>query len=258
MKTNLSKFNDELDQLLEKGKLLLYSMALDVGAIDEETRQALLKMKLPSFKCDYESWYSISMQVIKQVLPDRYEDFVKQYKNEKRKEVDHLTYTISDYLIGLRTTRGYEVKTDGKAAIPKFESQLNILKSAKGRLSSALYDMVEVLQADFFDNEIEAARELWKKGFYRGAGAVGGVVLERHLGNVCEKHGIKVSKKHPTINDFNQLLKDKEVIDVATWRFIQHLGDLRNLCDHSKEREPKKEEIDDLLSGVSKVCKTIY
>lgn len=258
MKTNLTKFNEELDQLLEKGKLLLYSMALDLGAIDEETRKALLEMKLPSFKSEYESWYSISMQVIKQVLPDRLEDFVKQYKNEKRKEVDHLTYTISDYMIGLRTTRGYEVKTDGKAAVPKFESQLNILKSAKTRLSSALYDMVEVLQADFFDNEIEAARELWKKGFYRGAGAVAGVVLERHLGNVCEKHGLKAPKKHSTINDFNQTLKDKEVTDVATWRFIQHLGDLRNLCDHSKEREPKKEEIDDLLSGVSKICKTLF
>jgi len=31
--------------------------------------------------------------VIKQLMPDRLDDFIKLYKNEKRKEVDHLTYT---------------------------------------------------------------------------------------------------------------------------------------------------------------------
>jgi hypothetical protein len=109
-----------------------------------------------------------------------------------------------------------------------------------------------------FDNEIEAAKELWKKGFYRGSGAIAGVVLERHLGNVCDKHNLKSHKKHSTINDLNQILKNNNVIDTATWRFIQHLGDLRNLCDHNKDRDPKKEEIGDLLSGVSKSTKTIY
>jgi len=54
------------------------------------------------------------------------------------------------------------------------------------------------------------------------------------------------------------MLKDNNVIDTATWRFIQHLGDLRNLCDHNKDRDPKKEEVDDLLNGVSKATKTIY
>lgn len=37
------------------------------------------------------------MQVVRQLLPDRYEDFVRQYKNDKRKETDSLTYTISDF-----------------------------------------------------------------------------------------------------------------------------------------------------------------
>ena len=41
------------------------------------------------------------------------------------------------------------------------------------------------------------------------------------------------------------------------WRFVQHLADIRNICDHDRGKEPQKDEIDDLLSGTSKVLKTI-
>ena len=100
--------------------------------------------------------------------------------------------------------------------------------------------------------------ELNKKGFARAAGAVAGVVLEGHLGQVCNNHKIPNRKNNPTINDFNQLLKDNNIIEVPTWRFIQHLGDLRNLCDHKKQIEPTRDEIDELVEGVDKVCKTLY
>jgi hypothetical protein len=48
------------------------------------------------------------------------------------------------------------------------------------------------------------------------------------------------------------------VTTVPQWRFIQHLGDIRNLCDHAKEREPTKEGIEDLVAGTEKVLKTIF
>lgn len=198
------------------------------------------------------------MQVVKHVLPDRLSDFVRQYKDEKRKQTDFLTYGVSDYMIGVRVTRGIDIIVEGRAAYPKFEQQLNILRSAQGRLESSLFDMIEILQADLFDNELDAAAELAKKGFLRGAGAVAGVVLEGHLGHVCGKHNLKTRKKAPTINDLNQILKDGGITDTPSWRFIQHLGDLRNLCDHSKGREPTKEEVNDLICGVTKVIKTLF
>jgi len=260
MESNITKFKDELKALIHEGELLRLSLRLDIEEVDvdEETEKKLREIELPNFKEKYDRWYSLSMQVVKQVLPDRLSDFVKQYKDEKRKQTDFLTYGVSDYMIGLRITRGYHTVVDGKAAFPKFEQQLNILKSAQARLESSLFDMLEILQADLFDNELDAATELAKKGFLRGAGAVAGVVLERHLGHVCGKHNLKTRKKAPTINDFNQMLKDSSVIDTPMWRLIQHLGDLRNLCDHSKGREPSREEVDDLISGVSKVIKTLF
>lgn len=259
MDSNIHKFKEELKELVKKGQLLMYRMALDLkitsAKTDEEER---LKLKLPSFKEGYEQWYSLAIQVIKQVLPDRVQDFKIQYRDEKRKEINGLTYSISDYITGVSTSRAGRILEDGKAAFPKFEQQLNILKAVETRMESSLYDMVEILQANFFDDELEAAKELNKKGFGRGAGAVAGVVLEKHLANVCSKHGIKTTKKHPAINDYNQMLKDGEVIDTPTWRFIQHLGDLRNLCDHNKDRDPKKEEVDDLIAGVSKIIRSLF
>ena len=56
----------------------------------------------------------------------------------------------------------------------------------------------------------------------------------------------------------NLLLKDEDIISVPDWRFIQHLTDIRNICDHAKAKEPSKQEIEDLLAGTAKVLKTIF
>ena len=49
-----------------------------------------------------------------------------------------------------------------------------------------------------------------------GAGAMAGVVLESHLTQVCENHNIKITKKDPTVNDLNDLLKTNDIIEVST------------------------------------------
>jgi hypothetical protein len=114
------------------------------------------------------------------------------------------------------------------------------------------------VQADLFDSELAAARELLKKGFLRGAGVIAGVVLEGHLSQVCFNHQVTIKKKSPTISDFYDLLKNNDVLDVPQWRLMQRLGDLRNLCGHKKEREPKKDEVTELIDGIEKVTKTLY
>ncbi|MBA7621610.1 hypothetical protein ES703_28974 [subsurface metagenome] len=262
MESNLSKYKNDLKHLIDNGFLLYYGMALDLDICDDKSKKELKALakqkKLLPFKQEYETWYSEAQQVIKQIIPDRLNDFTKLYKDEKRKEVSFLTYTISDYMIGLRTSRFGETVANGTAAFPKFEQQLNILKSAKQRFESSLFDITQILQAEIFDNELDSARELLKKGFIRGAGAITGVVLERHLSQVCQNHKLSIRKKHPTINDYNEILKNQDVIEVSTWRFIQHLADLRKLCDHKKKREPTQDDINDLIEGVDKISKSIF
>ena len=126
------------------------------------------------------------------------------------------------------------------------------------KVDSILADIHGVLEAELFDSELEAGRELLKKGFLRPAGILAGVTLERHLSNVVSTNRITILKNDPSISDFNDALKKNSIYDVPKWRFVQRLADIRNICGHAKEREPTKEEVDELLNGVEKVIKTFF
>lgn len=218
MTTNLDRYKKDLDKLIEKGKRLQLGLIKELGMLDQlENKEELLKSIKPlNFNSNYEDWYTESLAIISQLLPSRLNDFIVLYKNEKRKDIDFLTYTISDHLLGLVTRSFGEVKADGKAAFPKFKQQFKILASLKNRFESSLFDIKQIVQADLFDSEIDTSKELNKKGFHRAAGVIGGVVLERHLSQVCDNHKILIRKKYPTISDLNDTLKEKEIIDVPT------------------------------------------
>jgi len=266
--SNIDRFKKDLGSLISGGKLLEYSMQRQATGRKEfdakvketlgEKADAFLKT-LPSFKEEYQAWYSEAMAVIRQVLPDRLEDFRRHYEKPKtRKDITFENYHIEDYLQGLQVTRfGNEVVVDSSAAIPRFAQQLAILTAAEKRFESSLFEIRQVVQADLFDSEVEAARELLKQKFARAAGAIAGVLLEKHLAQVCQDHSVAIAKKNPTISDLNDLLKNSGVIETAQWRFIQHLGDLRNLCDHNKKTEPTEAQVTDLIDGIAKVMKTV-
>jgi len=212
------------------------------------------------FKKSYQKWYSEAYQVIKQILSDRLSEFEILYKGEgKRKAIDNFTYTIQDWLLGVRSgtheVTGKKYFDDFMITVMRFNTQLELLKSAEARFESSLFDIKQVLQADLFDSELEAASVLNEQGFYRGAGSMAGVVLEKHLDQVRINHKIKETKKSSSIGDLNNLLKKSGVLEIPEWRFIQRLGDLRNLCTHKKEREPSQEEVAELINGVGKILK---
>jgi hypothetical protein len=141
--------------------------------------------------------------------------------------------------------------------LPQYKQQLAILKAANTRFESSLFEIRQLVQADLFDSEIDAARELLKNKFIRAAGAVAGVVLEKHLRQICDDHKVKVTKKNSEISHLNDLLKANSVIDVPQWRFISLLGDIRNLCDHDKQKDPTPEQVADLIAGADKAIRTI-
>ncbi len=59
------------------------------------------------------------------------------------------------------------------------------------------------------------------------------------------------------MSDFNELLKKADIFDVHAWRGILHLGDIRNKCCHSKDRDPTPDDVQELIDGVDKAIKTI-
>lgn len=244
--SHLERYKIDIEKLSTKGSQLL--------SILKEDDKNLIK-----FRSEYESWYSEALNVVKVILPDRLGDFRNYYDSYDNKKGDSLKKAINyvppqyeDIAIGYQPPKIIEI------ARALFTNQLNILRTARNTFQSSLFSIKEILQADLFDSELDAATELNGKGFSRGAGALAGVVLERHLAHVSQKHNIKIAKKNPCLSDYYEVLKNGQVIDIPVWRFIQHLGDIRNLCDHDKKINPTKEQVTELIDGVKKVSKTVY
>lgn len=270
MTSNIEKYKKDLSRLIGSGNQLLYAMynESDPRQFDKQIKKQLktpekrakFKKGLPYVNTEYQPWYSESLAVVKIVLPERVDDFVGFYqKPTNRKTLDYSNYSIADYLNNTIRKDGFgEIIVERSSALPKMQQQVAILESAKKRFESSLFDIKQLIQADLFDSELDAAKELNKKGYPRGAGAIAGVVLEAHLSHVCKNHKIKVTKKDPSINDLNDLLKKNDIIEMPDWRSIQLLSDLRTKCDHKKKTDPTQEEIEGLIDGVTKIAKSIF
>lgn len=198
------RIKTELKGLVEQGNLLYDSFSYELATKDQKEtfRKNLLERKpeikvLPKFNSHYETWYSKALQYIRLFAPDRLNDFVTLYKNEKRKQLDGLSYTISDAIIGVTASRGGVQIVGPSAALPKVLQQISILEATENLIDSSINTLQFSVRADLFDSELDAAQELFKSGFFRAAGAMCGVVLEKHLGQVCDKHEIVIKKKSP-------------------------------------------------------------
>lgn len=239
------KMKSELEELVNTGSQLFDSLKPD-----ENNKEKDLKF----FLTNYEGWYSQALRIISAFLPERKDDFSTLYHNSRRKELTVGTYTISDALkLMYSNNNSFAPRT---AALLVYR-QKEMLRVCLDSFDSTIWNIQTILQADIFDSEIESAKHLLKRGFLRAAGAICGVLIEKHFSEVCKNHGVVIRKKTPTIADYNDALKDN-VYDTIEWRKTQRLGDIRNLCDHNKDREPTKEEVEELIAGTEHVIKSIF
>ncbi len=263
---NISKYKKDVERLDAEGLKLEYSFlhmhnknnfTKEINAaFGADDAKEIIK-NLPKFNEKYEAWYGEALALIRQLMPDRKEDFVRLYEKPKaRKNLNHDNYTIQDAIHGIQNI--YEDGVKPVHAINLLRQQINILKACSARFESSLFDIKQLVQADLLDSELDAARELHKNKFLRAAGAVAGVVLEKHLVQVIENHNLKLVKKNPSISDYNEILKANSVIEIPQWRHIGLMADIRNLCDHNKQKEPTSDQVMDLIDGVNKITKTIY
>ena len=268
--TNLDRFKKDLDSLDDKGERLRQGLLIDNSSEEEleennkiKNGKEAVKSLSGLFKKEYQGWFTEASGLVRQLIPERYPEFIGYYlADPKRKKINMETYRIQDWMnetiSGVDRFSGKKHFNDAAIVKSCFKSQLDILRACRVRFESSLVEIKQLLQADLFDSEIDAARELHKKGFLRASGAMCGVVLERHLSQVAFNHSISIRKKNPTIADLNDPIRNAGVYDVPVWRQVQRLADIRNLCDHNKDREPTKEEVDEFIEGVSKFTKTIY
>src|SRR6267143_4196076 len=116
MATNLERFKNDLDRLIAAGDNLHNSMQHESVSNDGfakhvrkqlgEKEAAEFISKLPDFKTSYEAWYSESIALLRQLLPDRLENFISLYEKPKsRKSIEYGNYVIQDYMQDMRVER---------------------------------------------------------------------------------------------------------------------------------------------------------
>ncbi|WP_017216272.1 hypothetical protein [Pseudoalteromonas sp. NJ631] len=213
------------------------------------------------FGAKYQEWYSRAIKLVESLAPERLKEFSEYYLiDPKRKLTNASNYVIQDYVkgIGARTDHSRQPMWDVNNLISiRVMNQVHIIASLASRIDSVLQDVTGHLFAELQDKELEEAARLIKIS-PRAAGALSGVVLERHLQRTAENHQIKLRKKAPTISDLNDPLKQANVYGVPTWRKIQLLADIRNLCSHQKDEEPTKAQVAELIDGVNSIIKSVF
>lgn len=239
-----SQTEEDLARLLDQQKRILKSLE-DIKDIIE-------------FRTVYQRWDTQSLKIVQTLGQEKYDEFVNYFSNNPNRKL--LEASIQDYVRGMGEAKGpytEELPFDPQErARLRFLNQLQVLDELSYRVETVLADVEDHLFAELQDKELEAANAL-KKISLRAAGALAGVVLERHLQRVAANHSITIPKEEATIRDLNDPLKLNKAYDFATWREIQRLGDLRNLCSHERNGKPTKEQVDDLITGVSSIIKSV-
>ena len=214
-----------------------------------------------NFGTAYQMWYSRALKFVEALAPERLAEFSSYYLiDPKRKVLDVGNYVIQDYIMCIEaiTNHNGQPLWDTTTLVRiRVSNQMQIIASLSSRIDSVLQDVKGHLFADLQDAELGAASTLIKINI-RSAGALAGVVLERHLQRTAVNHGITIRKKASTITDLNNSLKGKGVYETPLWRKIQLLADLRNLCSHPKSTDPTREQVEELISGVNSVVKSVF
>src|SRR5260370_6006271 len=132
--TNLDRLKEDLKKLIADGLTLQLRMSVDLYPGEHENDPRLAKEvleKLPAFNNSYQRWYSEALALIKVILPDRAKDFSEYYKLAKPpRELNHSTYTISDYLKGMSASFGGREIVVPRAAVTVLQQQEQIVKTA--------------------------------------------------------------------------------------------------------------------------------
>ena len=89
------------------------------------------RLDLPQLTIKYETWYTKALRVVQNLVPERLEDFVSAYKNNRSGPVSYSTYTIQDYLLGIKVNRSSRADYDSALLFRRLIlRQVGILSSA--------------------------------------------------------------------------------------------------------------------------------
>jgi hypothetical protein len=215
-----------------------HTKLLDFVISDTYVMGELVPLPVTSHR-EYQQWFSSVRVIISKNQPDRLPEIDELY--ESIKQILKNSHVSKQSFFNLKDS---------------IDLQFDLLSATVNYIYYSIYDIELEAYSIIMDDELLAAQHLLSKGFFRPAGVLAGVILERHLKNLMRKHTPPVTfKENALLSTLNDACKDSSIYDLITWRKIQHLADIRNKCAHDKISEPTRQEVGDLISGVSGILK---
>ena len=163
----------------------------------------------------YEIWFTITKLIVKQ-YSDKYDIFENNYEN---------------VIYYLNKKSQQSVKNDVfEGFINIFDMQVNILHTIIPIISLKENNFKRIITADLLDSELSQAELLYKNEYYRAAGAITGVVLERYLKTLSEVNQIDIGDNDTIEPLATKLYKSQKIpeFDITLFKSIQHLASIRN------------------------------
>ncbi len=228
----------------------LRAEGIEIFSLWEDLIQKPLELKIR-----FHRWFQSAERVVKFFEPKVYDEFCSFYGRPDDLE-NGLGYSLAYFFkfevmsvkIGSREAHRIE------AAKELFSSQIAILAAIIDNIDSILMNLENEIIQEYQEDELKAAERLLEVNI-RAAGALCGVVIERHLKQILRKYDLEITKKNPGISDLSQILKQAGILDLVNWKKVEVLGAIRNLCDHDKGEPPTNEQVLELLQGTKWLLK---
>ncbi len=216
-----------IEQLLENTPIQpIYSQAFRKNSYywNHSKRDELLQRRALR---GYQSWYTVAHQLIKEILPEKEDEFVHSYNKTNPEGV------LRFIQLECSTQGGNRQKIINEFN-KLFELQRSILLSIPSVAEIKELSLRKLIASDFIDSELFKAEYLLKSGFARCAGVLAGVALERHLKTLCDIKKLEY-RYDDTIEPLSQKLYEAGKIDLTELKNFQHLGGIRNDCAHAND-----------------------
>lgn len=164
-------------------------------------------------------------------------------------------------ITGLNSTYSLEIERIIKelpALHRQTSSVMGIVQALRDDLKDGyLQNLQEIVHAEVFSDFIEMAQHLNESGYKDPAAVLAGSALEVHLKKLSVKNGIsiEVAGKPVKADKMNADLAKANVYTVLDQKSITAFLDLRNKAAHGKYAEYNKDQVGNLISGVTEFMK---
>lgn len=127
---------------------------------------------------------------------------------------------------------------------------VGIIKAAASDYKNGYsFKVVNLIQAELFNDFLEQAEHLHKQGYFAPAAVIAGCVLEDGLRKLCQRKSLTLPAK-ATIEPMNVELAKAGIYNKLVQKKVTALADLRNKAAHGEWTEFKDKDVEDMIRDV--------